>query len=285
MNFLQIIVLAFIQGMAELLPISSSAHVIVAEKLMGINPTRPEMTLFLVMLHTGTMFSVLIYFWNDWKKRYFQSSAQTWLFIKQLVLATFATGMLGIFFLILIEKVILRHSAHPQVESLFGNLTLMSISLVAGGILILYAAWKQKKHTTSRPLGFKEALWIGLIQGLALPFRGFSRSGATISLALIFGIDKMVGEEFSFALALLLTPPVILREVYRVLKIHLTQGISYAQLGSLFYPSLFGMIFSFLAGLLALKWLSSWLKSNRWGIFGVYCLFAAVVVFGFHLIH
>ncbi|HKF59673.1 MAG TPA: undecaprenyl-diphosphate phosphatase, partial [Blastocatellia bacterium] len=64
MNIIQIIILALIQGAAELLPISSSAHVIVAEKLMGLDPGSPEMSFLLVMLHTGTMFAVLIYFWS-----------------------------------------------------------------------------------------------------------------------------------------------------------------------------------------------------------------------------
>ena len=63
MTLFQILILAIIQGAAELLPVSSSAHVIVAEKLLGLDPTRPEMTLLLVMLHTGTMFAVIVYFW------------------------------------------------------------------------------------------------------------------------------------------------------------------------------------------------------------------------------
>jgi undecaprenyl pyrophosphate phosphatase UppP len=67
MTFVQILILAVIQGAAELLPVSSSAHVIVAEKLMRLDPTRPEMTLLLVMLHTGTMFAVIFFFWQSWK--------------------------------------------------------------------------------------------------------------------------------------------------------------------------------------------------------------------------
>jgi undecaprenyl-diphosphatase len=62
MSLLKVIVLAIVQGLAELLPVSSSAHVIVAEKLMGLDPSSPQMTLLLVMLHTGTMFAVIAYF-------------------------------------------------------------------------------------------------------------------------------------------------------------------------------------------------------------------------------
>ena len=73
MNLLQVIVLAIVQGFAELLPVSSSAHVVVAEKLMGLDPSSPDMTLLLVMLHTGTMFAVIVYFWRSWKATYFSS--------------------------------------------------------------------------------------------------------------------------------------------------------------------------------------------------------------------
>src|ERR1700678_4510171 len=74
MPILQVILLAIVQGLAELLPVSSSAHVVVAEKLMGLDPSSPQMTLLLVMLHTGTMFAVIVYFWRTWKQAYFSSS-------------------------------------------------------------------------------------------------------------------------------------------------------------------------------------------------------------------
>jgi undecaprenyl pyrophosphate phosphatase UppP len=64
MSLLKILILAIVQGLAELLPVSSSAHVVVAEKLLGLDPSSPQMTLVLVMLHTGTMFAVIVYFWN-----------------------------------------------------------------------------------------------------------------------------------------------------------------------------------------------------------------------------
>ena len=66
MDILKVILLAIVQGLAELLPVSSSAHVVVAEKLMHLDPSSPQMTLLLVMLHTGTMFAVIVYFWKTW---------------------------------------------------------------------------------------------------------------------------------------------------------------------------------------------------------------------------
>ena len=75
MSLVSIIILAIVQGLAELLPVSSSAHVIVAEKLSASRPSDPNMTLLLVMLHTGTMFAVILYFWRAWKRSIFASRA------------------------------------------------------------------------------------------------------------------------------------------------------------------------------------------------------------------
>ncbi|HTP65611.1 MAG TPA: undecaprenyl-diphosphate phosphatase, partial [Geobacteraceae bacterium] len=88
MTMLKILVLAIVQGAAELLPISSSAHVIVAEKLLGLDPISPEMTLLLVMLHTGTMFAVIFFFWRSWKAAFFSSRQAIWHSIKLITAAT-----------------------------------------------------------------------------------------------------------------------------------------------------------------------------------------------------
>src|ERR1700690_2247163 len=95
MTLLHVIILAVVQGLAELLPVSSSAHVIVAEKLMGMNPAAPETTLLLVMLHTGTMFAVIVYFWRRWHRAFFQSMADFKQFAVALVLALVLTGVVG----------------------------------------------------------------------------------------------------------------------------------------------------------------------------------------------
>jgi undecaprenyl-diphosphatase len=96
LNYFQILILALIQGACELLPVSSSAHVIAAEKLMGLDPSSPEMTMLLVMLHTGTMFAVIAYFWRGWKRDYFASTGQLQWFAIQVVIATLCTGAVGL---------------------------------------------------------------------------------------------------------------------------------------------------------------------------------------------
>jgi undecaprenyl-diphosphatase len=280
LNYFQILILALIQGACELLPVSSSAHVIAAEKLMGLNPSSPEMTMLLVMLHTGTMFAVIVYFWKGWKRDYFASTGQTQWFAIQVIGATICTGVVGYGLKILIEKVFMRGVEHAEIENLFSNLPLIAGALAAVGVLIIYAGLNEQKtprHTEIQP---QHSFWIGIVQGLCLPFRGFSRSGATISTGLILGLPKQKLEEFSFALAVVLTPPVIAQEAHRLIKAHALSGQD--SVLHLFVPGLVGMVLSFISGLLALKLLSRWLEGGRWKFFGFYCLLAAAGVLVIH---
>ncbi len=277
MILLKVLILSVIQGAAELLPVSSSAHVIVAEKLMGLDPTRPEMTLLLVMLHTGTMFAVIFYFWNSWKESFFSSRK---VFIDAAVLiisATVITGIIGLTIKALIEKTLLKGAQHAEIENLFGNLGIMAAALFAAGIFTVWAGRGNRSRWRGSELGMREASLIGAVQGLCLPFRGFSRSGATISMGLALGSSKKRVEEFSFALAVVLTPPIILRELMRLMRAQNAHGAGTVL--SLLVPSLAGMVLSFASGIVALAWLSRWLERGRWQVFGFYCIVASIAVF------
>jgi undecaprenyl-diphosphatase len=278
-NFLQIIVLGLVQGAAELLPISSSAHVIVVEKLMGLDPSSPEMTFVLVMLHTGTMFAVIVYFWNAWREHYFCSVAVFRSVAINVVIATIITGFVGLALQWLIEKVFLKGGAKAEVESLFSQLPLIGAALFAAGLLIIYSGMREEKKKGAFGVDISRARWIGAVQGLCLPFRGFSRSGATISTGLLLGVGRRRMEEFSFALAVVLTPPVIARELWRLLKAR-SETSQPSHLLHIALPGLFGLLCSFVAGWLALRLLSRWLEAGRWKFFGYYCIAAAIVVFG-----
>lgn len=277
MDLSQILILATIQGAAELLPVSSSAHVIVAEKLMGLDPTAPEMTLLLVMLHTGTMFAVILYFWSAWRATYFSSMQAFLTNMRRVVIATLITGAVGLILLQAIKLVVAANSPEFEIEHLFGNSRLMACSLAAAGVLIMLSSRIEAKGDGD--LSLSRAAWIGAVQGLCLPFRGFSRSGATISAGLLLGVARRRAEEFSFALAVAITPAVIVREAYRVFKAYAVPATGQtATLMHQIAPSLIGMVFSFLAGLIALRWLSRWLEQGRWYVFGAYCLLASMVV-------
>jgi undecaprenyl-diphosphatase len=196
---------------------------------------------------------------------------------KAISAATVATGAVGVALLLLIERVALREFADAEVEQLFGSALLIAAGLATVGVMIVISG--QRRATKREPrAGFLAALCIGAVQGLCLPFRGFSRSGATISTALFLGVDKLRAEAFSFALAVVLTPPVILREGYRLAKASGANAANPASVAQLAVPSLLGMLFSFLAGLVALRWLSHGLERSRWHWFGYYCLVAAAAV-------
>jgi len=148
------------------------------------------------------------------------------------------------------------------------------------GILIIYAGLREAKTPRHSEIQPQHAFWIGIVQGFCIPFRGFSRSGATISTGLLCGLPKLKLEEFSFALAVVLTPLAIGKELLRLFKEHALSGPG--SVLPLLGPDVAGMVFSFFAGLLALKWLSRWLEGGRWKLFGFYCLIAAAGVLAIH---
>ena len=285
MSLLKIIILAIVQGLAELLPVSSSAHVVVAEKLLGLDPSSPAMTLLLVMLHTGTMFAVIVYFWPQWRRTYFQDGPAFKRIAVLVITATAFTAVIGEVIIKAIERALSHGTATGAIEDLFSHLEFIAPALAAAGLLILIAGIVERRNPAagtapSKDPDLKQAGLIGAVQGLCLPFRGFSRSGATISTAMLLGVAKSRAEAFSFALAVVLTPPVVAREVLRL--IHSTAATGATDLAAAAWQSVFGAVVAFFAGLLALKWLSRWLEGGRWYLFGIYCLVAAAAVMALH---
>jgi undecaprenyl-diphosphatase len=223
------------------------------------------------------MFAVIVYFWREWRAAYFSSAAAFKAVAIRLILATAITGALGEIIIKIIEKTALGDVPHSEIENLFSHLEFIAPALAAAGILIVIAGLRARgvrgAAGPAEELGMRDAGIIGAVQGLCLPFRGFSRSGATISTGMLLGVEKPRAERFSFALAVVLTPPVVIREVLRLLHAPPASGLS-----SVALSSLLGAVLAFLAGLVALRWLSRWLESGRWHLFGIYCLLAAVGV-------
>jgi undecaprenyl-diphosphatase len=290
MSIFKVILLAIVQGLAELLPVSSSAHVVVAGKLMHLDMSSPQMTLLLVMLHTGTMFAVIVYFWQQWKRTYFSSADAFKRFAIRVIWATLLTGIIGEVIKKVIEKTMFKGAGKAEIELLFDRLDLIAPALAAAGIIILIAGLMEKRRMGEHEkvygdsVTMRQAGWIGAIQGICLPFRGFSRSGATISTGMLAGASKERAERFSFALAVVLTPAVVGREALRLLKAshEATAAGTPIDLHGSVMMSLLGAVFAFFAGLVALRWLSSWLEGGRWYLFGIYCLIASGVVFGLY---
>lgn len=275
MTILDTVVLAIVQGAAELLPVSSSAHVIFAGSLLGIDRKAPAFHFMMAMLHTGTMGAVIIFFFSRWKALLTDSKERRNEFLVNVGIASAATAVVGLVLKHVIEKDFL--GGRP-IEDLFDNLPLIAAALGIVGLLILYSAWREKQMTNKAGLSYSGSFITGFMQGICIPFRGFSRSGATISTGLILGFSKERAEEFSFALAVVLTPAVIVREAWRLHKQHAEGGFHFDF--SIFTPGLIGMVLSFVSGWIALRFLASWMEKGRWSYFGYYCLaFAGVFAY------
>lgn len=282
---LQILLLGLIQGAAELLPVSSSAHVIVAEKLMGLDPSSPSMTFLLVMLHSGTMLAVILYFWQAWKTAFFRDRASVAAMLKAVGTATALTLVVGLALKKLIETLFLKGpaigAAQGEIEDLFSRLPLVASALFVAGLVILWAGRSSEppiEPGVEKPIGPVPSLWIGASQGLCLPFRGLSRSGITISTGMLLGLPRRRVEEFSFALAVVITPPVVAQELHRLLKASGASG-THLDLLPLLGPGVLGLVAAFAAGLVALRLLSRWLEQGHWGWFGLYCIAFSGFVF------
>ena len=217
---------------------------------MGLDPTSPEMTFLLVMLHTGTMFAVICYFWKQWRRTYFHSTEAFKRIAILLIVATALTGIIGEGLIKAIEKFAFNGANNAEVEQLFGRLDLIAPALAAVGVLTLFAGIYEKRHPfagskDTGELGMKQSALIGIVQGLCLPFRGFSRSGATISTGrTLAGVEKSRAEAFSFALAVAITPAADGREVLRLIKAeHISGGLNLASADEC--PAWIGMVCAF----------------------------------------
>jgi len=194
MSLFNVFILAIVQGLAELLPVSSSAHVVVVEKLMGLDPSSPPMTLLLVMLHTGTMFAVIAYFWKQWRGTYFSSAAAFQAIAVRLVVATAITGIIGFALKEVIERTALRDVPHSEIEDLFGHLEFIAPALAAVGVLILVAGLRENRlrRAAGPDTGEVSVLGAGII-GAGVHWRATACIGTSIYGAKAFLSDHRRG--------------------------------------------------------------------------------------------
>ena len=162
-------------------------YVIVAEKLMGIDPSAPEMTFLLVMLHTGTMFAVLFYFRRRWVETWRAGAGGRMGFAKNLAIATAVTGVVGLGLKKVIEKTMLGDVPHAEIEQLFGRLPLIAAALAAVGVVILVAGSRQER---SGPLTGSSSRSPGRSRASAFRSRLLAL-GATISTRNALGVSKI----------------------------------------------------------------------------------------------
>lgn len=237
------IFLGIIQGVTEFLPVSSSAHLIILQRLLRISGNEVAMS---VILHLGTALSLLIYFFKDILKLFGDIKL-----LALIIIVTIITGIIGI-------------SGKEFFESLFTSYKLAAVALIATGtILILTKKFMDGKRLN---LNIKDASLLGLMQGLAI-IPGISRSGITISTLLFRKIDRQTCFKLSFLASI---PAIFGATLVEARKIDFVLQVNLINL-------IVGFIFSLLTGLISLWVLKLVLRKARLYYFGYYCIFAAVV--------
>ena len=193
MDYLQIVVLALIQGVTEFLPVSSSAHLILPVHLLGW----PDQGLpFDIAVHVGTLFAVLFYFRDD-LKRFIDASVDIWMYRR----SNEHADLLGKLALATIPIMIVGYVLKPTIETELRSLTVIALATIGFGLLLGLADRRSQNRTELTGLRYREALFIGAMQILAL-VPGTSRSGITITAALFLGLNRIQAARFSFLLSI-----------------------------------------------------------------------------------
>ncbi|MDO9301147.1 MAG: undecaprenyl-diphosphatase UppP [Anaerolineales bacterium] len=272
MTFLQAFLLGIIQGLTEFIPVSSTAHLLIAQRLLGI-PASDAMFSFLVIVQLGTLVSLFIFYWKD-----LISIANATLHATRCTLtkpcATWnltPDALLG-FYIILatIPALLAGWLLKDAVEALFRQPMLeASIRLFTAAVLLSLAEWFSKKNRDLNSMTWLDALIIGLMQVIAV-FPGASRSGTTIAGGMFRGLDRPSAARFAF----LMSAPVMLAAgAYEMLDVIRMPNLAQ------FLPLLaVGFVTAAIVGWFAIKWLINYLSKNSLYVFAGYCAVFGIIV-------
>ena len=266
MTLFQAFLLGIIQGLTEFIPVSSTAHLLIGQELLGITADG-AMFSFLILIQWGTLISLFIYFWEDLLsllKSFFEkpfSSAENsmaW----YIIIATIPALLVG-------------YLLKDALEQLFSTpLLAASIRLFAAAILLSLAEWLGKRKRTLNEMTKLDALIIGFFQVLAV-FPGASRSGSTIAGGMLRGFDRKSAARFAFLMSI---PVMVAAGAYESLGLLKMPG-----LGDFIPALLVGFIVAAFVGWLAIRWLMDYLNKNSLYSFVAYCVFAGTIALGFYL--
>lgn len=257
MDVITAIILGIIQGLTEFLPVSSSGHLEIAKAILGENEVGKESLLMTVVLHFATALSTIIIFRKDILDVFagllqFKNN-ESFRFSFKLILSMIPAAIFGVFF-------------NDEIEMFFGGaLTLVGSMLLITGLLLFLA---DKAKPSAKKVGIKDAVLIGVSQAIAI-FPGISRSGATISTAVLLGVDKEKSARFSF----LMVVPLIFG---KMVKDVLSGDIQYAS--TTFLPLIIGFFAAFITGIIACKWMIKLVKNSQLKYFSYYCFVVGVIV-------
>lgn len=254
MSILQAIILGIVEGVTEFLPISSTGHLILVGKWLGIESSSFSKS-FSIAIQLGAILAVVVLYWQRFLK-----STETW---KKVLIAFIPTGIIG-FLLYRVIKDFFLSSEMLIVWSL----------LIGGILLIIFELW-HKKRVVEGEITLKKSFAVGVIQAIsAIP--GVSRAGATIVGGLLMGIKREIIVEFSFLLAV---PTMAAATGYDLYKS--AGSFSFSE----FYVLAIGFVVSFVVAILSIKWLIHFVKNHTFISFGVYRIIVAGLFYFLVIVH
>jgi undecaprenyl-diphosphatase len=248
METIKLIILAVVQGATELLPVSSSAHLLLVSQLLDFEAD----TLFMTTLHFGTTVAILLYFWKTLFKDFFKKKKLP--FYLKIIAASIPAGLVG--FLL-----------QDTIENIFRSNIYISVSLILWGIVMIILENSRRNIESSvEKVGWKDALVMGFAQIIAL-IPGTSRSGITSIAGILSGVNKYTALQFSFLLGI----PVLLgASVYEFFKEIPNQPFHWQEILGMFVAGIVGYIF--------LKLLERFKKSKWLTFFGIYRIILGLIV-------
>lgn len=263
MSIFDAVILGIVQGATEFIPISSSGHLIIARDILGLGENSG--LAFDAVLQLATAFTLLVYFWTD-----LIGIAQSFFrFIRKYPISQEEKVTLLAIIFGTIPAVILGLALESLMETLFRSVYLVAVGLLGGSILMYYA---EKTFTGGQNITIKKGFFLGLFQSLAL-IPGVSRSGSTISGGMILGLNREDATRFSFLLAF---PILFGSGVKKMLDLY--QAGELIQIG----PTLLvGSICAFIVGLISIRYLLRFVKSNTLMPFIIYRVIIAGIIFIF----
>jgi len=262
MTLFHALLLGIIQGLTEFIPVSSTAHLLMAQKLLGIPPS-DAMFSFLVIVQLGTLVSLFAFYWKD-----------LLIILRAMLDFRHPTPERNLGFYILLATLpalLAGYLLKDAVEALFRQPLLeAAIRLLAAALLLTLAEWLTSKSRRLDSLTWLDALIIGLFQVLAV-FPGASRSGTTISGGMFRDLDRPSAARFAFLMSV---PVMLAAGAYEMLDV-----LRMPDLGSFLLPLAAGFLTAAVFGWLAIKWLMDYLNRHSLYVFAVYCAVLGVLAF------